>query len=181
MKLSERKLVGLELVSETEEKVFVICSDLKAAQGCQKTYLDLKREEISFEDGNKVFLKVSHWKKIIRFSQKGNLSPRFLGPYEVLKKVRPVAYRLALPPKLSKIHNVFQVSMLRRYRLNTDHVVKIEELEVKPILSYEEELVSILAREVKELRNKRIPSVKVLWRNHSTKEATWEREKQMRE
>lgn len=88
---------------------------------------------------------------------------------------------MALPPKLSKIHNVFHVSMMRKYRSNLDHVVHIEELEVEPKLSYKEEPVNILAREVKELRNKRILLVKVLWWNHSTKETTWERECQMRE
>ena len=92
----------------------------------------------------------------------------------------PVAYRLALPPELEKIHNVFHVSMLRRYMSNPSHVVSLETIELKPDLTYEEELIEILAREVKELRNKRILLVKVLWRNHKTKEATWESEEVMR-
>lgn len=90
------------------------------------------------------------------------MSPRFVRPYEVLERVEPVAYKLTLPPKLSKIHNVLHISMLRMYRSNPDHVVQIEELEVEPNLSYKEELVCILSREVKELRNKKIPLVKVL-------------------
>ena len=85
-----------------------------------------------------------------------------------------VAYRLALPPKLEKIHNVFHVSMLRRYRSNPSHVVSSETIELRLDLTYEEEPVEILAREVKELQKKRIPLVKVLWRNHKTKEAMWE-------
>ena len=106
----------------------------------------------------------------MRFGKKGKLSPRFIGPYEVIEKVSPVAYRLALPPELEKIHSVFHVSMLRRYRSDRSHVVSSETIELRPDLTYEEELVEILAREVKELLNKKIPLVKVLWRNHKTEE-----------
>ena len=113
----------------------------------------------------------------MRLGKKGKLSPRFIGPYEVIEKVGPVAYRLALPPDLEKIHNVFfHVSMLRRYRLDPSHVVSSETIELRPNLTYEEEPVEILACEVKELRNKKILLVKVLWSNNKTKEATWESE-----
>ena len=96
-----------------------------------------------------MFLKVSLWKKVMRFRKKGKLSPRFIGPYEVIKKVGPVVYKLALPPDLENIHNVFHVSMMRRYRSNPSHVVSSETIEVRPYLTYEEEPVEILAREVK--------------------------------
>ena len=109
-----------------------------------------------------MFLKVSPWKKVMRFGKKGKLSPRFIGPYEVIEKVGQVAYRLALPPELEKIHSVFHVSMLRRYRSDPSHVVSSETIELRPDLTYEEEPVEILAREIKELRNKKIPLVKVL-------------------
>ena len=89
------------------------------------------------------------------FERKGKLSLRFIRPYEVIEKVGPVAYRLALPPELEKIHNVFHVSMLRRYRSDPSHVVSLETIEFRPNLTYEEEPVEILAREVQELRNKR--------------------------
>ena len=92
-----------------------------------------------------------------------------------------MAYRLALPPELEKIHNVFHVSMLRRYRLDPSHVVSSETMELRPDLTYEEEPVGIFAREVKELRKKRIPLVKVLWRNHKTEEATWKSKEVMRQ
>ena len=127
----------------------------------------------------KVFLKISPWKKVMRFGEKGKLSPRFIGPYEVIEKVGPVAYRLALPPELEKIHNVFHVSMLRRYRSDPSHVVSSETIELTLDLTYEEEPVDILAREVKELWKKRIPLVKVMWRNHKTEEAKWESEEVM--
>ena len=146
-----------------------------------KSYADMKRKDIRCEIGEKVFLKVSPWKKVMRFGKKRKLSPRFIGPNEVIKKVGPTAYRLALPHDLEKIHNVFHVSMLRRYRSDLSHVVSSETIELRPDLTYEKELVEILAREVKELWNKKILLVKVLWRNHKTKEATWESEETMRQ
>ena len=179
--LSEKKVIGPDLIRETEEKVKMIRDRLKVATDRQKSYADMKRKDIRYEIGEKVFLKVSPWKKVMKFGRKGKLSPRFIGPYEVIEKVGPVAYRLALPPDLEKIHNVFHVSMLRRYRSDPSHVVSSETIELRPDLTYEEEPVEILAREVKELRNKKIPLVKVLWRNHRTEEATWESEETMRQ
>ena len=113
--------------------------------------------------------------------EKGKLSPRFIGPYEVIENVGPMAYRLALPLDLEKIHNVFHMSMLRRYRSDPSHVISLETIELRPDLTYEEEPVEILAREVKEIWNKKIPLVKVLWRNHKIEEATWESEETMQQ
>ena len=129
----------------------------------------------------KFFLKVSPWKKVMRFWKKGKLSPRFIGSYGVIEKVSPVAYKLALPPELEKLHNVFHVSMLRRYMSDPSHVVSSETIELRPDLTYEEEPVEILVRDVKELQKKRISMVKVMWRNHKTEEATWESEEIMRQ
>ncbi|XP_012472342.1 uncharacterized protein LOC105789519 [Gossypium raimondii] len=97
-----------------------------------------------------------------------------------MERVGPVAHRLALPAELQKIHDVFHVSMLRRYRSDPSHVISIEDVEIQPDMSYEEELVEILAREMKELRNKRVPLVKMLWHSHNVEEATWEPEEAMR-
>ncbi|KAA3462083.1 Retrovirus-related Pol polyprotein from transposon opus [Gossypium australe] len=108
------------------------------------TELDLKHKDIEFSVGDQVFLKVSHWKKALRFGQKGKLSPKFIGPYRVLKRVGPVAYQLELPSELNWIHNVFHVSMLRRYRSDPSHIVPVEEIEVRPDPSFEEEPVQIL-------------------------------------
>ena len=141
----------------------------------------MKRKDIRYEIDEKVFLKVSPWKKVMRFGKKGKLSPRFIGPYEVIEKVRPVAYRLALPLELEKIHNVFHVLILRRYRLDPSHVVSSETIELRPDLTNEEDPMDILAQEVKELRNKKISLVKVFWRNHKTEEATRESEETMRQ
>ena len=117
----------------------------------------------------------------MRFRRNCKLSPRFIGSYEVIEKVGLVAYRLALPPELENIHIVFHVSMLMRYRSNPSHVVSSEIIELRPDLTYKEEPVEILAREVKELRNKQIPLLKVLWRNHKTEKFTWESEETMRQ
>ncbi|KAA3483244.1 ty3-gypsy retrotransposon protein [Gossypium australe] len=179
--LGERELWGSELISETEEKVRLIQARLKEASDRQKSYADLKRKEIEFSVGDQVFLKVSPWKKVLRFGRKGKLSPRFIGPYRVLKRVGPVAYQLELPPELNRIHNVFHVSMLRRYRSDPSHIVPVEEIKVRPDLSFEEEVVQILDRDVKVLRRKLVPLVKVLWRNHGSEEATWEPEDVMRQ
>ena len=124
---------------------------MKAAFDRQKSYADLKCKDIEFQIGDKVFLKVSPWKKILRFGRKGKLSPRFIGPYEIIERVGLVAYRLMLPPELEKIQNVFHVSMLRRYRSDPSHVISLAEVEIKPDMTYEEEPIRILAREIKEL------------------------------
>ncbi|KAG8500109.1 hypothetical protein CXB51_003598 [Gossypium anomalum] len=178
--LNERKIHGVDLIRETEEKVKVIRDSLKVASYRQKSYADLKRKEIEFQVGDNVFLKVSPWKKVLRFGRKGKLSPRFIGPYEIIERIGPVAYRLALPPELDRIHNVFQVSMLRRYRSDPSHVISPTEVEIQPDMTYSEEPFKILARETKELRNKQINLVKLLWQKHGIEEMTWEPEETIR-
>ena len=112
----EHKVISLDIVKDIEEKVQVIRQRLKAASDQQKSYADLKRKDIEYEVGDMVFLKVLPWKKVLKFRKKGKLSPRFIDPYEVLDRIGPVAYRLALPLELTKLHEVFHVSMLRRYQ-----------------------------------------------------------------
>ncbi|KAA3469597.1 Retrotransposable element Tf2 [Gossypium australe] len=163
-KLKENQIHGVDLVRETEEKVKVIRECLKAASVRQKSYSDLKRKEIEFQVDDKVFLKVSPWRKLLRFGRKGKLSPRFIGPYEITERIGPVAYRLAFPPELEKIQDVFHVSMLHRYRSDPSHVIVPSEVEIQPDLTYGEDSVKILAREIKQLRNKSIALVKVLWK-----------------
>ena len=126
--LNEHKVISLDIVKEAEEKVCVIKQRLKAASDRQKSYAKLKRKDIEYEVGDKVFLKVSPWRKILRFRKKGNLSPRFIRPYEILEIIGLVAYRLALPPDLAKLHNVFHVSMLRRYHSNDSHILPVQDV-----------------------------------------------------
>ena len=176
----ERILEGPELVQEMMDKIQVVRKNIKAAQDRQKSYADPHRREISYEVGQRVFLKVSPWKGVARFGKRGKLSVRYIGPYEILERIGPVAYRLALPPALAQIHNVFHVSMLRRYRSDPSHVIIGQTIEVRDNLSYIEEPVQILDTKIKQLCNRKIPMVKVGWRNHSREEATWETEEYMR-
>ncbi|KAA3477867.1 Retrotransposable element Tf2 [Gossypium australe] len=171
----------VDLLKDTEQKVKVIRDSLRAVSDHHKSYVDLKRKEIKFEISDKVFLKVSPWKKVLRFGRKGKLSPRFTRPYEIIERVRPVTYRLLLPYELEKIHNVFHVSMLRRYRSDLSHVITPSEIEIRSDMTYEEEPIRILAHEVKELKNKKISLVKVLWHRHGVEETTWEPKDSMRQ
>ena len=123
-----------------------------------------------------MFLKVSPWKKILRFGRKGKLSPRFIGPYEILEKVGPVAYRLALPLELAKLQDVFHVSMLRRYRSDTSHILLVQDIQVQEDFTFDEESKVILDRDIRQLWNKQVPLVKVLWQHHGMEEATWKPE-----
>ncbi|CAN4101540.1 unnamed protein product [Withania somnifera] len=110
----------------------------------------------------------------MRFGRRGKLSPAFIGPYEILERVGDVAYRLALPPILSFVHPVFHVSMLRRYMPNESHVIREDSVNLDENLSFVEEPVRILAKEVRKLRSREIPVVKVRWSHRSIEEATWE-------
>ena len=127
-----------------------------------------------------MFLKVAPMKDILRFGRKGKLSPRFIRPFEILERVGSVAYRLALPPSLSSVHDVFHVSMLRKYIADPTHVIDYKPLKIEENLSYQEKPIKILARGVKALRNRSIGFVKVLWRNHQVEEATWKREEEIK-
>ena len=118
-------MIGPDIVKDTKEKVQVIRKRLKEASDRQKSYADLKRRDIVYEVGDKVFLKVSPWRKILRFGKKGKLSLRFIGPYEVLERIGLVAYRLALPPELEKLQDVFHVSMLWRYCSEETHILPV--------------------------------------------------------
>ncbi|KAL5570607.1 hypothetical protein UlMin_027182 [Ulmus minor] len=153
---------------------------MKSAQSRQKSYADKRRRPLEFQVGDSVFLKVSPFKGVIRFGKRGKLNPRYIGPYEILERVGKTAYRLALPPNLASVHNVFHVSMLKKYVSDKSHVLEQEPIEIHEDLSFEEKPVRILDYKIKTLRNKDIPLVKVLWRNQKTEEATWEREEEMR-
>ena len=127
-----------------------------------------------------MFLKVSSWKKILHFGRKGKLSPRFIGPYEILERVGLVAYRLALPLELAKLHDVFHVSMLRRCRSDTSHILPVQDIQVQEDFTFDEELKAIIDREIRQLWNKQVPLVKLIWKHHGMEEATWEPESTMR-
>ena len=141
--------------------------------------MDIQRD-LEFEVEDQVFLKLSPWKGVVRFEKRGKLNPRYIGPFEIVERIGPVAYRLDLPEELSRVYNVFHIFKLHKYIPDPSQVLETPEIEPRDDLSYEEQPVQILGRKEKELRNKTISLVKVLWRNHLVEEATWEREDQMR-
>ncbi|KAA0045482.1 pol protein [Cucumis melo var. makuwa] len=157
-----------------------IRAHMLTAQSKHKSYDDVRRKDLEFDVGYMVFLKVAPMKGVLRFEKKGKLSPRFVGPFEILERIGTIAYRLALLSSFSIVHDVFYVPMLRKYVADSTHVVDFELLKINENLIYEEQPVEILAREVKMFRNRRIALVKVLWRNHRVEEATWQREDDMR-
>ena len=127
---------------------------------------------MEFRTGDHVFLKISPTKGVIRFGTRGKLSPRYIGPFEILDRVGDVSYQLALPPSLEGIHNVFHISQLREYVKDESHILDYSEVELQPDLSYKEQSMAILDRSVKTLKNREIPFVLVFWNRHAPGEAT---------
>ncbi|GJZ96911.1 putative nucleotidyltransferase, ribonuclease H [Tanacetum coccineum] len=176
--VGEVQLTGPEIVQETTEKVIQIKQRIQAARDRQKSYADLKRKPMEFQVGDRVMLKVSPWKGVVRFGKRGKLNPRYVGPFKVLEKVGSVAYKLELPQELSRVHNTFHVSNLKKCYSDEPLAVPLEGLHVDDKLRFVEEPVEIMDREVKRLKQSRIPIVKVRWNSRRGPEFTWEREDQ---
>ncbi|GJX21968.1 putative reverse transcriptase domain-containing protein [Tanacetum coccineum] len=174
--VGEAQLTGPELIQETIEKIVLIKQRMQAAQDRQKSYADRKRKPMEFEVGDRVMLKVSPWKGVIRFGKRGKLNPRYVGPFKVLAKVRKVAYRLELPQELSRVHHTFHVSNLKKCYADEPLVMPLEGIHVDDKLQFVEEPVEIMEREIKRLKRSRIPLVKVRWNSRRGPEFTWERE-----
>jgi len=128
--LGEQRILGPNIVQDTLDKVALIRRRLSAAQDRQKIYADVRRRTLEFSEGDKVFLRVSPMKGVTRFGKKKKLNPPYVGPFEILERVGPIAYRLALPPSLAEVHDVFHVSMLRKYIHDLSHVIKYESLQL---------------------------------------------------
>ncbi|GKC31563.1 putative reverse transcriptase domain-containing protein [Tanacetum coccineum] len=141
-----------KLVQETTEKIFQNKERLETARSRQKSYADKRRKPLEFKVGDRVLLKVSPWKGVVRFGKKGKLAPQYVGPFEIVECVGPVAYRLKLPQELSCVHDTFHVSNLKKCLAEPDVQVK----------------------------RRRIPLVKVRWNSRQGPEFTWEREDQFR-
>ncbi|GJS04361.1 putative reverse transcriptase domain-containing protein [Tanacetum coccineum] len=152
---------------------------LLAARSRQKSYADVRRKPLEFEVGDKVMLKVSPWKGVVRFGKRGKLSPRYIGPFKILSRVGPVAYKLELPRELQGIHNTFHVSNLKKCLSDEELIIPLDEVRIDEKLHFIEEPIEIMDREVKQLKQSRIPIVKVRWNSSRGPEYTWEREDQM--
>ncbi|KAJ9566126.1 hypothetical protein OSB04_002092 [Centaurea solstitialis] len=176
LEVGENRLFRPDVVQETTDKIKMVQEKLKMARDRQKSYADNRRKPLEFQVGDKVLLKVSPWKGLIRFEQKGKLSPRFVGPFEVIERIGPVAYRLDLPMELSSIHDTFHVSNLKKCLSEETVVLPLDEIQIDGQLRALEEPIEILDREIKQLRRSRIPIVKVRWNSRHGPEFTWERE-----
>ena len=131
---------------------------------------------MEFEVGDRVMLKISPWKGVVRFGKRGKLNPRYVGPFKVLAKVGDVAYRLELPQELSSVHHTFHVSNLKKCYSDEPLVMPLEGVYIDDKLKFVEEPVEIMEREVKRLKRSRIPLVKIRWNYRKGSEFTWERE-----
>ncbi|KAJ9557738.1 hypothetical protein OSB04_012352 [Centaurea solstitialis] len=154
---------------------------LRTAQSRQKSYADRRRSDLEFQVGDRVLLKVSPWKGVIRFRKRGKLGPRYIGPFTVFARVGKVAYRLELPEVLGQIHSTFHVSQLRKCLADETTHIPLDDIQVDGSLNYVERPVAVLDRKVKRLRSKEIGIVKVQWQHRKGSEWTWEPEAEMRE
>ncbi|GKF30303.1 putative reverse transcriptase domain-containing protein, partial [Tanacetum coccineum] len=174
--VGDAQLTGLEIVYETTEKIFQIKKRIQVARDKQKSFADRNRKPMEFQVGDMVMLKVSPWKEVIRFEKRGKLGPCYIRPFKVLAKVGMVAYRLELPDQLSRIHSTFHVSILKKCYVDESLAISLDEIQIDDKLNFIEEPIEIMDREVKQLKQSRIPIVKVCWNSRRGPEFTWERE-----
>jgi hypothetical protein len=153
---------------------------LRTAQSRQKSYADTRRRLLEFKEGDYVYLKVSPLRGMRRFKVKGKLSPRYIGPFMIFRRVEEMAYQLELPATLSDVHNVFHVSQLKKCLRVPEKQLPMEELSVQGDLTYTEYPIKILDTLTRVTRNKVIKMCKVQWSHHGEDEATWEREEELR-
>ncbi|CAL0316810.1 unnamed protein product [Lupinus luteus] len=177
----ENLILGPDVVQHTTEKIRMIRENMKTAQSRQKSYYDKRRNPLSFEEGDHVFMRVVPTTGIGRLLKARKLTPKFIRPYQILRKVGPVAYQIALPPLLSNLHNVFHVSQLRKYISDPSHIIEPDSIQLKDNLTFETLPIRIGDRSVKILRGKEIALVKVIWSQANGEDATWEVEDAMKE
>ena len=179
--VGEKSILGPDWVQQTTQRVAEIRQHMLTAQSRQKSYADVRRRDLEFQVGDEVLLKVSPSKGVVRFGTKGKLSPRYIGPFPIVARVGKLAYRLELPESLIGVHDVFHVSMLRKYLRDPEHHITLEPVTIEQDLTFESRPVKILEESERVLRRRTLKYVKVLWTNQTEREATWELESQMRE
>ncbi|WVZ63850.1 hypothetical protein U9M48_013448, partial [Paspalum notatum var. saurae] len=157
----ERVTFGPDLVTQAEK---------------QKSYSVRRRRPLVFKKGNHVYLRVSPMKEVHRFGGKGKLAPRYVGPFQIIERCGPVAYRLELPPHLAAVHDVFHISQLKKCLREPEEMVDMSQIQIEPDLAYEEKPIKILDQKQRSTRRRTINFYKVQWSNHSEEEATWEQE-----
>jgi hypothetical protein len=179
-KTGERQFFGPKLIQEAEEQVHIIQENLRVSQTRKKSYVNNRRRLLEFKEGDHVYPKVSLIRGMRRFKVKGKLSPRFIGPFLILKRVGEVAYQLELPDYLADVHDVFHVSQLKKCLRVPKEQLPMEDLSVQDDLTYTEYPIKILDTLTRVTRNKVIKMCKVQWSHYGEDEATWEREEELR-
>nr|GEX60271.1 putative reverse transcriptase domain-containing protein [Tanacetum cinerariifolium] len=161
--VGDAQLTGLEIVHETTEKIMQIKKCIQSTHDRQKTYADRRRKPLEFQVRDKVMLKVSPWKRLIHFSKRGKLNPNYIGPFKVRAKVEIVAYRHELPDQLSRVHSTFHISNLKKCFSDKPLAIPLDEIQIDDKFNFIKELVEIMDREVKRLKQSRIPIMNVCW------------------
>ncbi|GJU19415.1 putative reverse transcriptase domain-containing protein [Tanacetum coccineum] len=164
--VGDAQLTGPAIIQETTKKIVQIKSRIHAARDQQKIYANIRRKPLEFQVGVRVMLKVSPWKEVVCFGKRGKLNPRYVGPFKVIKRVRTVAYKLELPQQLSRVHNTFHVSNLKKCLSDESLVIPLGELHVDDKLHFVEEPVEVMDREIKQLKRSHIPIIKVRWKSN---------------
>jgi hypothetical protein len=177
----DRLLTGPEIIQETTDKILRVKEHLINARSRQKSYADNRRKPLEFEVGDSVMLKISPWKGVVRFGKGNKLSPRYTGPFKIVERIGPVAYRLDLPAELSAVHHTFHVSNLKKFVSEETPVIPLEEIQIDKNMQFSEEPIEVSDRTFKNMRKGSIPLVKVKWSSQRGPEYTWEREDQMME
>jgi len=177
--VGDKGILGPKIVRETTLKIKSIQEKIRTAQSRQKSYADRRWRPLEFDEGDHVFLKVTPKLGLRGVFRTKKLSPRYIGPFQILRCIGPAAYQLALPPAMSGLHDVFHVSQLKKFIPDPFQPVELDSIELKSDLTFQPEPERILDRDVKSLRSKEIPIVKVLWKGSPDGEATWELESEM--
>ena len=172
--LREHNLLGPELIRQTTEQIKKICSKILTAQSHQKSYIDVRRRLLEFQKGDHVFLKITPTTRIGRANKVKKLSPRSINPFQILRPIGSVTYRVALPPHLSNLYDVFYVSQLRKYNLDFTHFLEPESIQLRDDLTFHVALARLVDKSIKQRRNKTVPLVKVAWGGEGTEDHTLE-------
>ncbi|GKA88856.1 putative reverse transcriptase domain-containing protein [Tanacetum coccineum] len=179
--VGDAQLTSPEIIHETTKKIIQIKKCIQVARDRQKSYADRRRKPLEFEVGDKVIIKVSPWKGVIRFAKRGKLNPRYIKPFKILDKIGTLENKLELLEQLSRVHSTFHVSNLKKCFVDEPLAIPLDEIQIDDKLNFIEEPIEIMDREVKRLNQSRIPIVKVRWNSRRGPEFTWEREDQNEE
>ncbi|GJS32873.1 putative reverse transcriptase domain-containing protein [Tanacetum coccineum] len=175
-KVGDVQLTGPEIIHETIKKIVQIRQRLQAARDRQRNYTSIRRKPLEFQVGDRVMLKVSPQKSVIRFGKRGKLNPRYIRPFKILDRISLVAYKLELSEELSNVHNTFHVSNLKKCLSDESLIIPRKELQLDDKLNFVKEPIEIMDQEVKQPKQSRIPIVKVRWNSKRGPEFMWERE-----